>query len=89
MLRERMTLAAELWAAGVRAELLHAAAPSLKEQYSAARSRGIAWLAIIEAATFSAAATVKVHACQMDIQTERQTDRQTERQAARRADRRT
>ena len=62
LLRERMALAARLWDAGVRAELLPAAAPSLTAQYDYARSRGIAWLAILAADTLHAADTVRVRA---------------------------
>ncbi|KAK9831407.1 hypothetical protein WJX81_002476 [Elliptochloris bilobata] len=60
LLRERMALAARLWEAGVRAELLPAAAPSLTAQYEYAHVRGIAWLAILAADTLHAADTVRV-----------------------------
>jgi len=53
-------LAARLWDAGVRAEILPAAAPSLTAQYEYARARGIAWLAILAADTLHAADTVGV-----------------------------
>ena len=60
LLRERMALTARLWDAGVRAELLPAAAPSLKAQYEYAHARGIVWLAILAADTLHAADTVRV-----------------------------
>ena len=49
LLRERMQLVRSLWDAGVAAEMLHAAAPSLTDQYEYANSRGIPWLVIIQA----------------------------------------
>lgn len=52
LLRERMALARSLWDAGLAAEMLPQAAPSLTEQYEYAQSRGIAWLVIINASTF-------------------------------------
>ena len=60
LLRERMALTARLWDAGVRAELLPAATPSLTAQYEYAHARGIAWLAILAADTLHAADTVRV-----------------------------
>lgn len=60
LLRERMALAALLWEAGVRAELVHAAAPSQTAQYEYAGARAIPWLATLNAATFSTAGTVRV-----------------------------
>ena len=60
LLHERMALAARLWDAGVRAELLPAAAPSLTWQYEYAHARGVAWLAILAADTLHAADTVRV-----------------------------
>lgn len=60
LLRERMALTARLWDAGVRAELLPAAAPSLTAQYEYAHARGIVWLAILAADTLHAADTVRV-----------------------------
>jgi translation initiation factor 2-alpha kinase 4 len=60
MLPERMALAALLWEAGVRAELVHAAAPSQTAQYEYAGARGIPWLATIHAATYSSTDTVRV-----------------------------
>lgn len=52
LLRERMALARTLWEAGIAAELLPQAAPSLTDQYEYAQSRGIPWLVIIHASTF-------------------------------------
>jgi histidyl-tRNA synthetase len=52
MLRERMSLVRALWDAGLAAELLPQAAPSLTDQYEYAQTRGIPWLVIINAATF-------------------------------------
>lgn len=60
LLRERMALAAALWAAGIRAELLPAAAPSSTAQYEYARAAGIPWMVTLNAATYSAADTVVV-----------------------------
>lgn len=60
MLRERMQLLSQLWAAGVRAETMHAASPSATAQYEYARARGIAWMVTIEHAAFSAKDTVLV-----------------------------
>jgi len=60
LLRERMALAAALWAAGIRTELLPAAAPSSTAQYEYARAAGIPWMVTLNAATFSAADTVVV-----------------------------
>ena len=52
LLKERMALARSLWDAGLAAEMLPQAAPSLTEQYEYAQSRGIPWLVIINANTF-------------------------------------
>ena len=60
LLKERMALVADLWAAGLRAEMMQQAAPSLTAQYEYAHLRHIPWLLIIHAATLSAADTVKV-----------------------------
>ncbi|KAK9811583.1 hypothetical protein WJX72_006503 [[Myrmecia] bisecta] len=60
LLKERMALTAQLWASGLRAEMMHAAAPSMTAQYEYAHMRHIPWLVIIHGATFSAADTVKV-----------------------------
>lgn len=60
MLKERMALARELWAAGIRAHFLQAASPSLTAFYEFAHAHRITWLAMIERSTFTAAATVKV-----------------------------
>lgn len=60
MLRDRMALANELWASGVRAQFLQVASPSLTTFYQFAHAHHIPWLAVIERTTFSTAATVKV-----------------------------
>ena len=60
LLKERMALVADLWVAGLRAEMMQQAAPSLTAQYEYAHLRHIPWLLIIHAATLSAADTVKV-----------------------------
>ncbi len=60
LLKERMALVADLWAAGLRAEMMQQAAPSLTAQYEYAHLRHIPWLLIIHGATLSAADTVKV-----------------------------
>lgn len=60
LLQERMALAARLWEAGVRAELLPAAAPSLTAQYDFARARGTPWMVILAADVLHATDTVKV-----------------------------
>lgn len=62
LLKERMALAALLWEAGIRAELVHAAAPSQTAQYEYAGARNIHWLVTINAATFSTTDTVRVRA---------------------------
>lgn len=59
LLKERMALVADLWAAGLRAEMMQQAAPSLTAQYEYAHARHIPWLLIIHGATLSAADTVK------------------------------
>lgn len=60
LLRERMALAARLWEAGIRAELVHSASPSQTAQYEYAGARAIPWLVTINAATFSTTDTVRV-----------------------------
>ncbi len=60
LLKERMALVADLWGAGLRAEMMQQAAPSLTAQYEYAHLRHIPWLLIIHGATLSAADTVKV-----------------------------
>ena len=63
LLKERMALVADLWAAGLRAEMMQQDAPSLTAQYEYAHVRHIPWLLIIHAATLSAADTVTVTPC--------------------------
>ena len=60
LLQERMRLVADLWAAGIRAEMMMSAAPSLTDQYEHANGRHIPWLVIMEASKLSASDTVKV-----------------------------
>ena len=60
LLQERMRLVADLWAAGIRAEMMMTAAPSLTDQYEHANGRHIPWLVIMEASKLSASDTVKV-----------------------------
>ncbi len=60
LLKERKALAAMLWEAGVKAELVHAAAPSQTFQYEWAAARSIHWLVTINAVTFSTTDTVQV-----------------------------
>ena len=60
MLRESMQLLAQLWAAGIRAETMHAAAPSTTAQYEYAHARGMGYMVTIEHAAFSAKDTVLV-----------------------------
>ncbi len=48
-LRERQALASQLWAAGVRAELMPGGAgPNVAEAYEYAAGRGIKWIAIVD-----------------------------------------
>lgn len=63
LLRERMALVSSLWAAGIRAELLPAAAPSSTAQYEHARAAGIGWMVTLQAATLSSSDTVVVRLC--------------------------
>lgn len=60
LLRERMALVRELWAAGVKALFLQATNPSMKDHYEYANAHAISWFAVIEKTTFAAADVVKV-----------------------------
>eukprot|EP00899_Mesostigma_viride_P013262 jgi/Mesvir1/21937/Mv12105-RA.1 len=60
LLQERMRLVAQLWDAGIKAEMVYTAAPSLTEQYEYATERGIKWLVIISQALLSSSDFVKV-----------------------------
>ena len=60
MLKERMALVKELWAAGIKALFLQALSPSLKDHYEYANAHRIGWFAVIEKSTFAAADVVKV-----------------------------
>ncbi len=62
LLKERKALAAMLWEAGIKTELVHAAAPSQTFQYEWAAARSIHWLVTINAVTFSTTDTVQVGA---------------------------
>ena len=62
LLKERKALAATLWEAGIKTELVHAAAPSQTFQYEWAAARNIHWLVTINAVTFSTTDTVQVGA---------------------------
>ena len=62
LLKERKALAALLWEAGIKAELVHAAAPSQTFQYEWAAARNIHWLVTIHAVIFSTTDTVQVSA---------------------------
>ncbi|KAI8469455.1 MAG: hypothetical protein J3K34DRAFT_459347 [Monoraphidium minutum] len=59
-LRLRMELLAHLWAAGIAAETLPRAAPSLTEQYAFAQSRGVRWLVILDDRSIGPAAAARV-----------------------------
>lgn len=59
MLKERMALVKELWAAGIKALFLQATSPSLKDHYEYASTHRISWFAVIEKSTFAAADVVK------------------------------
>jgi len=43
-----MELLSQLWAAGIAAETMPRANPSLTEQYAFAQSRGVKWLVILD-----------------------------------------
>jgi translation initiation factor 2-alpha kinase 4 len=60
MLGERLALTAELWAAGVRAEVVAAAAPSPTEQFEHAAARGARYMVTIDSALLSASERVRV-----------------------------
>lgn len=60
LLRERMALISALWAVGIAAELLPAAAPSAQSQYEYARAAGITWMVTLQAATLLSSDTVVV-----------------------------
>ena len=48
MLHERMQLVGQLWAAGIRSEIMHVTSPSATAQYEYARSRGFVYLLTLE-----------------------------------------
>ena len=68
LLRERMTLVSALWAKHIRAELLHAASPSLTEQYQYASAHGVKWLVTLEEARLRSADMVTVKCLERRIE---------------------
>ena len=60
MLQERMKLANELWAAGIRAQFLSASNPSMTHHFEFANLHRIPWLAILEKTALSTGDIVKV-----------------------------
>jgi translation initiation factor 2-alpha kinase 4 len=56
----RMELLAQLWAAGISAELVPKEAPSLTEQYEFAHSSGARWLVILDDKTLGPNEVVRV-----------------------------
>ena len=60
LLAERLTLASELWAAGVRAEVVPATSPSATEQFAHAAERGARVMVTVDAALLSAGERVRV-----------------------------
>lgn len=60
MLKERMALVAELWAAGVCAQMLHQTAPSSKDHHHYASHNKIPLMVFLDQDSLSAQAAVKV-----------------------------
>ena len=60
LLAERLTLASELWAAGVRAEVVPATSPSATEQFAHAAEQGARVMVTVDAALLSAGERVRV-----------------------------
>eukprot|EP00775_Hariotina_reticulata_P013074 gene13074-13201_t len=60
MLQMRMELLAQLWAAGISAELVPKEAPSLTEQYEYAHGSGARWLVILDDKTLGPNQSVRV-----------------------------
>ena len=60
LLRERLALAGQLWAAGVRAEIVPIAAPSATEEHDYAQRRGARFMVIIDVALLAAGERVRV-----------------------------
>ncbi|CAD7701489.1 unnamed protein product [Ostreobium quekettii] len=59
-LKVRMELVAQLWAAGLKAEMIHKVSPSMTEHYEYAMSRGMRWLVTINEQRLSSSETVRV-----------------------------
>eukprot|EP01018_Ginkgo_biloba_P015528 Gb_22304 [translate_table: standard] len=70
LLKERMEVVAELWAANIKAEFVCTPAPSLTEQYEYAHEHGIKWLVIITEAGLSHTGSVKVRHLELKKETE-------------------
>ena len=60
MIQERLALAAELWASGLRAEVVPSTTPSATEQYQYAGQRGARLMVTIDGALLSAGERVRV-----------------------------
>jgi len=60
LLSERLGLAAELWAVGVRAEVVPTVAPSGTEQYEHAAQRGARYMVTLDGALLSAGERVRI-----------------------------
>ena len=60
LLAERLNLASELWAAGVRAEVVPSVSPSATEQFAHAAERGARVMVTVDAALLSAGERVRV-----------------------------
>ena len=60
LIQERLALAAELWASGIRAEVVPSTAPSATEQYQYAGQRGARLMVTIDGALLSAGERVRV-----------------------------
>lgn len=70
LLKERMEVVADLWAANIKAEFVCTLAPSLTEQYEYAHEHGIKWLAIITEAGLSHTGSIKVRHIELKWETE-------------------
>ena len=60
LIQERLALAAELWANGIRAEVVPSTAPSATEQYQYAGQRGARFMVTVDGALLSAGERVRV-----------------------------
>lgn len=70
LLKERMEVVADLWAANIKAEFVCTPAPSLTEQYEYAHEHGIKWLAILTESGLSHTGSVKVRHIELKWETE-------------------